>query len=404
MDPLWRPSPARCNQCLQVFPSKSKATQHAKVAGHWPPECTRLCTECGETFQTNSEQHEHLERTGHMKLPDAPAGPLATTIGGSAEPEHRQIPKQPTAREQSSTQTLAATTEYKRVNDPKTCPICFVRFQTNVELAKHVMTTASCNTCKICLPPGQTLDEHRWDSVMHPNCHSCSLAFDGEDEWSVHQATYHSMAPRASTTPPNQDTDQIVSEIFSMSCRGTAPSASSVSESLDTITTPRQNMIPSVDALESHPPRPAEDPLIRHETTARSPSPPISLPGSIPDRLTGIHTLPPSMAIGSPTQSQYLDLSSNFMSMSRHSPQAAHVDCTTITSLDVPAPMETRLRKAVAPAPELSWHCRSCLRQPCVDPVATVCGHLLCYECILRELRTRMCCPVCKTVFLIRLM
>ena len=98
-------------------------------------------------------------------------------------------------------------------------------------------------------------------------------------------------------------------------------------------------MMPSVDALETHTPRPAEDPLIRHETTARSPSPPISLNGSIPDRLTGIHTLPPSMAIGSPTQSQYLDLSSNFMSMSRHSPQAAHVDCTTITSLDVPAPM-----------------------------------------------------------------
>ena len=40
-------------------------------------------------------------------------------------------------------------------------------------------------TAVVQLAPGQTLDEHRWDSVMHPNCHSCSLAFDGEDEWSV---------------------------------------------------------------------------------------------------------------------------------------------------------------------------------------------------------------------------
>ncbi|KAI1791667.1 hypothetical protein LXA43DRAFT_389666 [Ganoderma leucocontextum] len=51
----------------------------------------------------------------------------------------------------------------------------------------------------------------------------------------------------------------------------------------------------------------------------------------------------------------------------------------------------------------LSYHCRSCLRDPCTNPVATVCGHIFCHSCIVRSLATRGCCPVCQKSFLIRL-
>ncbi|KAI0672723.1 hypothetical protein C8Q78DRAFT_675998 [Trametes maxima] len=29
---------------------------------------------------------------------------------------------------------------------------------------------------------------------------------------------------------------------------------------------------------------------------------------------------------------------------------------------------------------KMSWHCRLCLRQPCSEPVATICGHVFCHE------------------------
>ncbi|KAJ3009003.1 hypothetical protein NUW54_g76 [Trametes sanguinea] len=51
----------------------------------------------------------------------------------------------------------------------------------------------------------------------------------------------------------------------------------------------------------------------------------------------------------------------------------------------------------------LSWHCRSCLRDACVKPVATACGHIFCLQCIIRELEVNSACPACKKVFLIKL-
>ncbi|KAI0820217.1 hypothetical protein BC628DRAFT_924739 [Trametes gibbosa] len=50
-----------------------------------------------------------------------------------------------------------------------------------------------------------------------------------------------------------------------------------------------------------------------------------------------------------------------------------------------------------------SWRCRSCTRPECSEPVATVCGHIFCRECFLRELETRGACAACGTLFLVKL-
>ncbi|KAI8982864.1 hypothetical protein BD414DRAFT_491377 [Trametes punicea] len=50
-----------------------------------------------------------------------------------------------------------------------------------------------------------------------------------------------------------------------------------------------------------------------------------------------------------------------------------------------------------------SWHCRSCLREPCEKPVATACGHIFCHQCIMREIEANSSCPVCQTRFLVKL-
>ncbi|KZT68405.1 hypothetical protein DAEQUDRAFT_727981 [Daedalea quercina L-15889] len=51
----------------------------------------------------------------------------------------------------------------------------------------------------------------------------------------------------------------------------------------------------------------------------------------------------------------------------------------------------------------LSWYCRSCGKDPCEDPTATQCGHIFCYNCIVKEIASRMECPACHKVFLLRL-
>ena len=55
------------------------------------------------------------------------------------------------------------------------------------------------------------------------------------------------------------------------------------------------------------------------------------------------------------------------------------------TSTTIPPPAER-------PAPP-SWHCRSCGKDPCDDPTATVCGHIFCHRyvclCCLLEIPKR---------------
>ncbi|TBU35473.1 hypothetical protein BD311DRAFT_744044 [Dichomitus squalens] len=50
-----------------------------------------------------------------------------------------------------------------------------------------------------------------------------------------------------------------------------------------------------------------------------------------------------------------------------------------------------------------SWQCGSCGRGACLDPVATLCGHVFCHSCIIKELQKSTQCSVCEQDFFIRL-
>ncbi|PIL24468.1 hypothetical protein GSI_14222 [Ganoderma sinense ZZ0214-1] len=75
---------------------------------------------------------------------------------------------------------------------------------------------------------------------------------------------------------------------------------------------------------------------------------------------------------------------------------------TGTTTLEGEGSQRPSHRTAAKPLP-LSFHCRSCLADPCVKPVATLCGHIFCHRCIVRELKTKMGCPVCQRPFFVRL-
>ena len=89
------------------------------------------------------------------------------------------------------------------------------------------------------------------------------------------------------------------------------------------------------------------------------------------------------------------------------------------------AAVEALHAAAVASAPpELSFHCRACLQNPCRDPVTTICGHLFCAEyvvhlllvesdilrdcaascrCLFKALHSTGACPACKSVFFVKM-
>lgn len=82
--------------------------------------------------------------------------------------------------------------------------------------------------------------------------------------------------------------------------------------------------------------------------------------------------------------------------------QATDSDATARETTNVSA----RALHATASRPVskgLSWHCRACLKDPCDQPTATMCGHIFCHSCILKELAVNMQCPVCRKVMLLRL-
>lgn len=85
MESDHRPSPARCNVCSQVFPSKNKAREHSKAMGHFPTDIVRICDECDATFASNADQGEHSVRTGHLKnsYTSAPTASTSANTGNS---------------------------------------------------------------------------------------------------------------------------------------------------------------------------------------------------------------------------------------------------------------------------------------------------------------------------------
>ncbi|KAL6301410.1 hypothetical protein BKA93DRAFT_460673 [Sparassis latifolia] len=89
-------------------------------------------------------------------------------------------------------------------------------------------------------------------------------------------------------------------------------------------------------------------------------------------------------------------------SVRRARSRLATLSDTDATVQNVPASTE-RARSASRTPKGLSWHCRVCLKNPCTEPTATMCGHIFCHSCIIKEIATNMQCPVCKKSMLLRL-
>ncbi|KAF5383090.1 hypothetical protein D9615_005077 [Tricholomella constricta] len=52
-------------------------------------------------------------------------------------------------------------------------------------------------------------------------------------------------------------------------------------------------------------------------------------------------------------------------------------------------------------APSLRVNCRMCPSNPCIEPTATLCGHLFCYRCISEHILQDPHCPVCSRAMML---
>jgi hypothetical protein len=89
-------------------------------------------------------------------------------------------------------------------------------------------------------------------------------------------------------------------------------------------------------------------------------------------------------------------------------PSSATSSCvnlpSVVTSSDsLPLQQDQNDRAEVPPSDSPSTngqtplYCRACLRDPCEDPTATMCGHIFCNRCIIDAVMARSACPVCST-------
>ncbi|KAJ3729786.1 hypothetical protein C8R42DRAFT_175920 [Lentinula raphanica] len=54
-----------------------------------------------------------------------------------------------------------------------------------------------------------------------------------------------------------------------------------------------------------------------------------------------------------------------------------------------------------SPSTSVSLHCRLCMTDPCIDPTATMCGHVFCGNCITESVIISPRCPVCQHAVLL---
>ncbi|KAH9887250.1 hypothetical protein C8Q73DRAFT_812230 [Cubamyces lactineus] len=105
-----------------------------------------------------------------------------------------------------------------------------------------------------------------------------------------------------------------------------------------------------------------------------------------------------------------LSASSHAAATSSQKPSMTAVDPPSFSDSEGTIEAPTRgpkLKGVVRPQPgktgAVSWHCRSCMQEPCVAPTATLCGHIFCATCILQELSKTGACPACGKLILLRL-
>ncbi len=134
-------------------------------------------------------------------------------------PQHRQTEHQPVQSVRPCARCGRLPSECQCLTGSATsttCPLCLARFADTSEVAEvnrslvcriipalltlcpqHIRTATRCNSCKVCLPSGLSMEVHYWESVLHHKCRPCRLGFETAEAWAgvrVHSTPSSSQA------------------------------------------------------------------------------------------------------------------------------------------------------------------------------------------------------------------
>ncbi|KZT68410.1 hypothetical protein DAEQUDRAFT_333976 [Daedalea quercina L-15889] len=149
-------------------------------------------------------------------------------------------------------------------------------------------------------------------------------------------------------------------------------------------------------------PLPQQSPVAASQEASHAASEEILAPRTVPHAVREVRSRSSSVASGG---GRRRDISASTSLPSVATSEASGSQKSTVTSQGTTvAPAKAAPPVKPASSSTVSWHCRSCLKDPCDEPTATICGHIFCHQCIMKELATSMACPVCKKMFLLRLL
>ncbi|KAI0807898.1 hypothetical protein C8Q74DRAFT_100270 [Fomes fomentarius] len=410
----------QCKQCHIVFNSEQVfRAEHVKFSGH--SGCLFLCGQCLDPFNTAKERDQHV-KVDHRDRPLTP----------DYDPRRSWLPASSASKESTPTPTAAAASPVatpshddpvnaKRAPTPEekpklcsgcnkpvssgdvhlecitgmiSCPVCAKDFLSGASLARHAELTRPCNVCQTCLSRSKNLSDHYRASPM---CDPRAINFDPD-------APSDSEEEEDSKEEDREEEDRI--SWGSPEPASDIPSEPAAAQ-LDI--KPEELPVAVAEATESElaalAPLESDDATIVHDLdddddeylSFAAERPPWVESDSESDSATDVGSPPHDHDGSSPAEEGAMP----------SSPKPALVAAgDKLLQPSSYLPDKPHSRRAIdqgARKRALSYHCRSCLQEPCVDPVISFCGHLFCHRCLIEELRSRMCCPECQRPFMVQM-
>ncbi|KAI0636425.1 hypothetical protein C8Q77DRAFT_1092666 [Trametes polyzona] len=385
--------PVRCHQCKTRLGGRGTGKAHAKLTGHvWKPGY--YCEFCEATFTAYCSCRAH-RLICDKKVP--PGHPPTFTTATKTSVQSSQA--NGTARNVSAMKKPKPPTVYK-------CSNCRLKLSSNAALSEHATACERCEVCACCVRRG-SLEQHYRESVYHPTpCPWCNRGFSRFSELPQHYETCMPRTPAvAIVTPVKKRKKGKAAKKKNISAWGglqkllpepsTAPAGEADSErqpqndtleGREEIATPRGLPL----ALASGPQENASSSPMYGDTDShtRDGMPSNELPSVAPPIDCEV--------LARTTETSAPDATSSMNTPSLA--QTLESDKSGGDVVTLPAPEPPR-----RPAPTKSFHCESCVRSACTEPMSTVCGHVFCRSCLIRELEAHGTCPVCHKIFFLKL-
>ncbi|KAM5538030.1 hypothetical protein V8D89_008227 [Ganoderma adspersum] len=351
-----------------------------EVPSNGVPEKGIPCTICSLTFPSKESLEEHFTRTSTCTKC------RLHLYAFQKLKEHHCVATPETVAASSGASETGTHVENGSSSGVQ-CPVCKLTFGSEEKILEHSAHTFTCTKCCIHFHASEVLQDHYRTSAMHPTCRECGAGFPAVAEWATHRARCPPPKPPPADPTQSASAPGAVSDVF--------PFAPPSAEDEDAASSYGTNLEPS----EASSPAPSSLPLI-HTTVVTAQD--IGDSESISDGNAGSVSRDTAETLVTEIEGP----NARLLQDSGASLKADKGKGKALSNNGVATPttgtmtLEGSQRTA---AKALSFHCRSCLADPCVKPVATLCGHIFCHSCILRELETKMGCPVCQRPFLIRL-